>query len=110
MSEAIPGLETIRGLVGEPPREIPVDIETMSEQQVLMQDWNSSFVAIIPYCFKCKAPLTWHTPPDEDLLFTCPTCSRRWIKGSSWPHSKRQIAQMEHEAKIKLEEEQKNEQ
>lgn len=90
--EIVRGLDTIRGLVGEPPREIPIDRETLSEQQVIMQDWNHSFIAIVLYCYKCKAPLTWHTPPEEEILFDCPNCGRRWVKGVDWPYSKAQKA------------------
>ena len=89
--EIVAGLDTIRNLVGQPPEEIPVDRETMSEQQVLMQDWNHSFVAVIPYCYCCKVPLTWHTPPEEEVLFDCPSCKRRWVKGVNWPNSKEQV-------------------
>jgi len=90
--EIIPGLDTIRGLVGNPPMEIPVNRETMSEQQVLMQDWNACYIAVLPFCFKCKQPLTWHTPPEDEVLFDCLGCGRKWVKGSDWLNSKRQIA------------------
>ena len=85
----IPGIDTIQNLVGEPPAEIPVSRETMSEQQVLMQDWNASFIAIIPYCYKCRQPLIWHSPPETDELFNCPSCGRIWVKGYDWSGSKR---------------------
>ncbi len=90
--EIIKGLDTIRNLVGNPPQEIPVSRETMTEQQVLMQDWNTSYIAIIPFCYRCKEPLNWHTPPETDILFDCPKCGRIWVKGYNWPYSKRFMA------------------
>jgi len=99
--ELIHGIETIRNLVGEPPQQIPIDRETMTEQQVLMPDWNHMYIAIIPYCFKCKEPLTWHTPPEDDILFDCPRCHRIWVKDSTWPNSKRAIEALETEARMK---------
>lgn len=82
----IPGLETIRGLVGEPPPKIPVDKDTMMKQQMLMQEWNPVFIAVIPFCYKCKVPLVWHTPPKSNTIFHCPQCGRIWVKGE-WPES-----------------------
>ena len=84
-----PGLETIRGLVGEPPSEIPVNRKTMKTQQELMEAWNSVFIAVIPYCYKCKAVLLWHQPPykeedNKDKIFTCPNCGRVWVRGEGW--------------------------
>jgi hypothetical protein len=87
--ELVDGLDTIRNLVGEPPREIPISKDTMTRQQLLMQDWNHSSIAIIPFCYKCKTPLVWHTPPDTDVLFNCHQCSRTWAKGYEWEGSKR---------------------
>lgn len=91
MAEIIPGLETIRNLTGQPPMEIPIDKDTVVKQQEIMQGWNGSFIAVIPYCYKCKMPLTWHTPPDTDELFHCPNCQRKWVKGSDWEGSKRNL-------------------
>ena len=79
-----PGLETIRGLVGEPPKTIKIIRKLMHTQQLLMQGWNALHIAIIPYCYKCKEPLTWHNPPDNEVLFNCPKCGREWIKGEGW--------------------------
>jgi len=81
----IKGLDTIAGLVGEPPPEIPVKYRTMCDQQVLISDWNASYIAIIPYCFKCKIPLDWYRPPSNDELFVCPNCGRVWVRGEGWP-------------------------
>jgi len=75
----IPGLDTIRGLAGEPPQIIPVNKEVMVKQQHLMHEWNPVFIAVIPFCFKCKEPLVWHTPIDGEVLFHCPKCQRKWI-------------------------------
>lgn len=83
------GVDTIQGLVGEPPVEIPLEFQTMAKQQALMREWNNSFVAIIPYCFKCKVALVWHMPPDDDELFTCPSCGRVWVKDKAWKDRKK---------------------
>ena len=84
----VPGLETIKGLVGEPPVEIAIDKKVLATQQRLMQAWNSAFIAVIPYCYKCKAVLGWHQPPyeegHEDEIFTCPSCGRVWVRGEGW--------------------------
>lgn len=76
----VPGVDTIQGLVGEPPPEILIDLKMVTRQQVLLKQWNSSFIAVIPYCFKCKVPLVWHIPHGEnDEIFTCPSCGRVWV-------------------------------
>lgn len=83
----IPGLETIRGLAGEPQKQIEVGYKTMRAQDNLRQIWNVSYIAIIPYCFKCHQPLVWHSPPDgedKNILFHCPRCKREWVKGEGW--------------------------
>ncbi len=77
--EIIPGVDTIQGLVGEPPPEIPLSDGLVKQLKALIPVWNNSFIAIIPYCFKCKVPLDWHIPPDDGELFTCPTCGRDWV-------------------------------
>lgn len=85
----VPGVDTIQGLVGEPPPEIPVEFKTMAKQQALLREWNGLFVAILPYCFKCKMPLVWHIPSDNDELFTCPSCGRVWVKDKAWKGRKK---------------------
>lgn len=95
MAEEIPGLETIRNLVGQPPTEIPIERDTVVVQQEVMQGWNGCFIAVIPFCYKCKVALVWHTPPDTDVLFHCPQCQRKWVKGSDWPGSKRNLKNKE---------------
>lgn len=84
----IPGLETIRGLVGEPPKVIPVNRETLVKQQHLIQEWNPVFIAAIPFCYKCKEPLVWHSPPVDEVLFHCPNCGRKWVKAEDWKEEK----------------------
>ena len=84
----VAGVDTIVGLVGEPPPEIEVDCKTMTTQQLLLQQWNGYFIAILPYCFKCKVPLAWHFAPREegyeDEIFTCPDCGRVWVQDKEW--------------------------
>jgi len=84
----IPGLDTIMGLVGEPPPEIKVPYKLVKTENSCQQGWNACHIAIIPYCYKCKAVLVWHRPPHEkgheDELFTCPSCGRVWVRGEGW--------------------------
>jgi len=84
----IPGVETIRNLVGEPPPKIEVPYKLMSKEETLRPAWNHCFIAILPFCYKCKVPLVWHSAPreegHEDELFTCPNCGRVWVKGEGW--------------------------
>lgn len=81
----IPGLDTIRGLAGEPPEIIAIDKPELSKVQIAILALNPSFVALIPYCYKCKAPLTWiKEEPDDGRIFTCPSCGRVWVKGEGW--------------------------
>ena len=84
----VPGVETIVGLVGQPPAEIPIDYNTVAKLQRLTPQWNTVFIALVPYCFKCKVPLVWHLQPyeegHEDELYTCPSCGRVWVKDKEW--------------------------
>lgn len=73
----ITGIDTIHGLVGEPPREIIISKKVVESGTSLMRVWNSLFLAFLPYCFKCKAPLNWYSPP-TDYIFHCPSCGRKW--------------------------------
>jgi len=73
------GIDTIQALVGDPPVVISLDRKVMETQQKLMQAWNSTYIAVIPYCYKCKEPLVWHTAPrEDDTMFHCPKCGRIW--------------------------------
>jgi len=75
----VAGLDTIRGLVGEPPEVIAIPYKLMETEEIARQGWNACYIAIIPYCFKCKEPLVWHTAPREDnTMFHCPKCGREW--------------------------------
>jgi len=82
--EQVNGIDTIRELSGEPPKEIHMPYYVMLNQQILMQGWNAVCIAVIPYCYKCKEPLVWHTNPEGNVLFHCPKCNRRWIKSEDW--------------------------
>ena len=78
MSEIV-GVDTIRGLVGSPPKEIEIDQELIKRGTKLMREWNPKFLAFIPYCFLCKEPLNWYSPPTEEgFIFRCPKCGRKW--------------------------------
>jgi len=84
MGEEWLGIETIMGLVGEPPAEIKIPYKLLKKQQLLLFEWNPLFLAIIPYCYKCKEPLVWHHKPDDGVIFHCPKCNRKWIQGDDW--------------------------
>ena len=81
----VAGIDTIVGLAGQPPAEIELDYDTVKKQQVLFSQWNGCFIALIPFCFKCKVALAWHTAPREEghenEMFTCPNCGRVWVLG-----------------------------
>ena len=75
----INGVDTILSLVGDPPMNINLDRKVVEAQQRLMTAWNNAYIAVIPYCYKCKEPLIWHTAPREDnVMFHCPKCKRIW--------------------------------
>lgn len=80
-SERIPGVDTIRGLVGIPPTINIIPFRAVEAGTRLQQVWNAAYIAFIPYCFKCKVPLDWHLPPDGNKIFTCPNCNRQWVLG-----------------------------
>lgn len=85
---AIKGEDTIKGLVGEPPKRITLPYSLLTNEEILRAEWNHKFIAIVPYCFKCKVPLIWHSPPDGNVLFECPSCRRKWVKSKSWGKAK----------------------
>jgi len=81
----IKGVDTIQGLVGSPPEIITISSGVIKAGEKLRQVWNTKFMAFIPYCFACKEPLVWHSPPGEDnVLFHCPSCHRKWVKDKEW--------------------------
>ena len=80
----VPGLETIQGFAGNPPLKIEVPFKLEKKQYGMVPEWNSVFIAIIPFCFKCREPLVWHTYPQGKTLYHCPKCGRQWVKGGDW--------------------------
>lgn len=86
--EGISGVDTIRNLVGEPPKKIKVPYNLMKTEEISRQGWNAIFLAIIPYCYKCKVPLVWYIYPQDNVLFYCPECKREWVRGKGWPKKK----------------------
>ncbi len=76
------GIDTIRGLVGEPPKSTEMPHKIMETAELIRQAWNALYIAFLPFCFKCKLPLTWHTPPEQDrTIFHCEGCGRKWTLG-----------------------------
>ena len=84
--EQVNGLDTITELSDEPPKKIQIPFKLEYKQQSLQQGWNACYIAIIPYCFKCKEPLVWHRYPTSNVIFHCPKCNRKWIRGDDWKH------------------------
>lgn len=82
--ELVPGVETIRGLVGEPPMRIEIPFKLQKSEEMARQEWNHCHIAIILYCYKCKKPLVWHTYPQDEILYHCPECKREWTRGQDW--------------------------
>ena len=81
----IDGVDTIGGLVGTPPMVMQVDYDTIKSGELVRQLWNKMHMAFIPYCFVCKEPLVWHSPPDKDnVIFHCPKCERQWVRDYKW--------------------------
>ena len=83
--EIVEGLDTIRGLVGEPPKTISIPLDLQRVASIAQSGWNAVHIAMLPFCFKCKEPLTWHTHPQGQILYHCPKCKRQWLKGKDWP-------------------------
>jgi len=77
MSETM-GIDTIGGLVSSPPHEIEIEKKIIEKGTSLMRQWNTKFLAFIPYCYSCKEPLNWYNPTEEGHIFHCPKCDRKW--------------------------------
>lgn len=77
----INGLDTIQGWVGHPPKRQVIPYNLIQTEDLLRKGWNHLAIAIIPYCFTCREPLVWHTPP-EPLAFHCPKCGGEWELGT----------------------------
>jgi len=86
--QEVNGVDTIVGLSLEPPKTIELPYNVVYAAEVLRANWNASFIAFIPYCFKCKEPLVWHQHPKQ-VLFHCPSCKREWVKSKSWEEDKK---------------------
>ena len=76
--QVIKGIDTIAGLVGNPPDTIQIPKKILVKGTKLLEEWNSYYLAFIPYCFKCKDPLDW-AQNQEGVVFICPKCNRKWV-------------------------------
>ena len=90
----INGVDTIRELNGNPPKETKTSYNLLYNQQTLTQGWNSVYIAIIPYCFKCKVPLVWHHYSPDGILLHCPGCNRKWTKDKDWEKSREKYKEL----------------
>jgi len=80
-----PGIDTIQGLIGTPPKVIEISRNSIRVADSVRQIWNTKYLAFLPYCYNCKEPLVWHMPPRKDsVLFHCPKCKREWVKDEEW--------------------------
>jgi len=82
MSDEVKGVDTILGLVGEPPSNISIEEKVIAVCRSLIRVLNEHYLAFLPYCFKCKVALDWHIPSDDDEQFTCPSCGRVWVRSN----------------------------
>ncbi len=74
----IAGVDTIQGLVGEPPRKIRISKDIIRTAEKVRGVWNRNHLAFIPYCFKCRVAVNWVQPPEDGVIFRCPNCKREW--------------------------------
>ncbi len=80
MSDEVKGVDTILGLVGEPPQNIQIGEKVIAVCRSLIRVLNEHYLAFLPYCFKCREPVNWMIPATEEgVMFKCPTCGRTWI-------------------------------
>jgi len=80
----INGVDTILGVDYEPAQEFFLPFKLVYNEEANRAGWNNVCIAIIPYCIKCREPLVWHSPPEDNKLFHCPKCERVWIKDTEW--------------------------
>lgn len=83
----IAGIDTIKGLVGTPSDKIGLSYETVNIADGLKQLWNTKHIAFLPYCMNCKRPLIWVSSPEDNVIFKCPECGRKWVKDKNWTHN-----------------------
>ena len=76
--KTIKGIDTIEGLAGIPPEVIQIPRKIIKNGTLLLKEWNSCYLAFIPYCFKCKESVDW-VQGDEKVVFICPKCDRKWV-------------------------------
>jgi DNA-directed RNA polymerase subunit RPC12/RpoP len=75
----IGGLDTIIRAVGPLPDTIEYTEEEAKAIPVIQAFWNKRNIAIIPYCMRCKEPLNWRIPVEEDgVVLRCPNCGTKW--------------------------------
>ena len=86
--ERISGIDTIHGLVGTPPLLNVIPRKIMRSATMVQQAWNATYIAFIPYCFKCKVPLDWYSPPISNKIFICPNCNSCLLYTSPSPRDR----------------------
>ena len=86
--QEVDGVDTIVSLATNPPQKIELAFDLVYTEELLRSDWNASYIAILPFCFKCKTPLVWHRNTKSGVLFHCPLCKRQWVQNNSWKEDK----------------------
>jgi len=94
--ERVKGIDTIKeDITISPPKEIAINFGIMEKWQRAQSLLAPRWIAIIPYCVKCKTPLTW-VMKDERVLFECPKCGVVWVKENGWDKKlEKELAKLE---------------
>lgn len=83
-STIINGVDTIDKPEGEHPLEYKISFGFVRRVELMREQWNDKYMALIIYCMFCKEPLMWHQASVDGVLFQCPSCERTWIKDDEW--------------------------
>ena len=86
----VSGIDSMLGLVGEPPKEIELSYALVATLQRAISLCNPHHLGIVPYCFKCRTPVDWFSPFENSVIFICPVCKRQWKQDDDWDKEKEQ--------------------
>jgi len=88
----VSGVDSMLGLVGEPPKEIELSYTLVASLQRVISLFNPHHLGIVPYCFKCRTPVDWFSPFKDRAIFICPVCKCQWKQSENWDKEKEQHA------------------